>query len=91
MGYANNKITSVQWSPFDANILATASKDSKCAIWKIAQKGSDELKPEFIHGGHTSMIYDISWNSNEPYLLSSVDSSNELHIWKIARDLAYTL
>ena len=78
----------MQWSPFDVNMIATASKDEKCCIWNISHINSDcAAEPIFIHGGHSSMVYEISWHINEKYLLCSVDSGNNVHIWKVAKDL----
>lgn len=53
-----------------------------------AQDGPPELLVfmeviKFIHGGHTSKVSDISWNTNEPWLIASTAEDNVLQFWHI--------
>jgi histone-binding protein RBBP4 len=63
------------------------------AIWDLSRVDSildpDDLvdgPPElqFIHGGHTALVSDFSWNKTEPFVISSVDQNSGLHIWQMA-------
>ncbi|ODQ65022.1 WD40 repeat-like protein [Nadsonia fulvescens var. elongata DSM 6958] len=36
----------------------------------------------FVHSGHLSAVYDISWNLALPWVISSVSDDNLLHIWR---------
>lgn len=38
----------------------------------------------FIHGGHTSKIYDFSWNPCEDWITASVAEDNIIQIWQMA-------
>lgn len=38
----------------------------------------------FIHGGHTSKIYDFSWNPCEDWIIASVAEDNIIQIWQMA-------
>jgi len=43
----------------------------------------------FMHGGHTARICDFDWNPNERNMVASVDESNILQVWQIAREIYY--
>lgn len=47
-----------------------------------AAEGPPELL--FIHGGHTSKIYDFSWNPCEDCIMASVAEDNIIQIWQMA-------
>ncbi|KAK9200234.1 hypothetical protein WN944_015431 [Citrus x changshan-huyou] len=47
-----------------------------------AAEGPPELL--FIHGGHTSKIYDFSWNPCEDWIMASVAEDNIIQIWQMA-------
>ena len=89
MMYKFKQVTSIAWSPFDSNILATGSHDRRVSLWDISRIGKSALDEEgpaeliFVHGGHTSKVSDISWNPNENMTLSSVAEDNILHVWKV--------
>ena len=44
----------------------------------------DDAPPEllFVHGGHTATITDLSWNRNEPWVISSAAEDNILQVWQ---------
>jgi WD40 repeat protein len=83
----------LNWSPFDETILASSSEDRRVNIWDTSRIG-EEQSPEdaedgppellFIHGGHTSKVFDFSWNASEQWYMSSVAEDNMLQVWKMA-------
>ncbi|PON89977.1 Guanine nucleotide-binding protein, beta subunit [Trema orientale] len=89
-------VTQVEWDPSHENILASASCDRKVIIWDLNSRiGSLESKylednenepPEllFSHRGHRYWITEVSWNKNEPWVISSVSADETLQVWKIA-------
>jgi histone-binding protein RBBP4 len=87
------EVMRVKWSPSDPSILASSGTDSRMAIWDLSRVDSildpDDLvdgPPElqFIHGGHTALVSDFSWNKTEPFVISSIDQDSGLHIWQMA-------
>lgn len=55
----------LEWSPFNAGVLASGGEDEKVCIWDLNRVGlgtSEELV--FVHGGHTAPISEIAWNPN---------------------------
>lgn len=84
----NNDVVCLEWSPHEKTILASASPDRRVFIWDVALMGSEPksrtVPPEliFIHGGHSSGVFDVTWNPAIPWMLASVADDNLLHIWK---------
>lgn len=86
-------ILQVQWSPHCESVLASASGDRRINVWDLSRIGMEQDPEEaedgppellFVHGGHTSKVSDLSWNANEPWVLSSVAEDNICQIWQMA-------
>lgn len=84
----------VSWSPFNESILGSCSSDRRLNIWDVTRIGQEQDPEEapdgppellFIHGGHTAKISDFSWNTNDPWIISSVAEDNILQIWQMVR------
>ena len=65
-------------------------------IWDISRIGDEQAADEaedgppellFIHGGHTSRIFEFSWNPNEPWVIASAADDNILQVWQIANPI----
>ena len=93
-----DQVTTVSWSPFNEAILASASQDRRVFVWDLTRLGSKQTPEEaadgppellFIHGGHTSKVTDISWNTNEDLVMASVAEDNILQVWQIAGEIYY--
>ena len=50
-----------------------------------AEDGPPELL--FIHGGHTSKISDMSWNTEDEWMVASVSDDNILQVWTMAENI----
>lgn len=50
-----------------------------------AEDGPPELL--FIHGGHTSKVFDFSWNANDSWYIASVAEDNVLQVWQMAESI----
>lgn len=84
----------VSWSPFNETIIGSASADRRLNIWDVSRIGNEQ-DPEdaedgppellFIHGGHTAKISDFSWNTNDPWVITSVAEDNILQVWQMVR------
>ncbi|EGR34820.1 retinoblastoma binding protein 4, putative [Ichthyophthirius multifiliis] len=92
----NDSVLKCQWSPFNSGIFASCSVDRRVMIWDILRCGqkisNEDLQdgpPEllFIHGGHRNKVLDFSWNLNENYFVASVEDSNILQVWQMAKNI----
>mmetsp|Transcript_14502 Transcript_14502/g.21839 ORF Transcript_14502/g.21839 Transcript_14502/m.21839 type:complete len:445 (+) Transcript_14502:118-1452(+) len=92
----NGGVYQVQWSPFNETILASSSSDRRVHIYDMSRIG-DEQSPEdaedgppellFVHGGHSSKISDLSWSSEDEWVVASVSEDNILQIWQPAESI----
>jgi WD40 repeat protein len=90
----NGDILQLQWSPHCESVLASASADRRINVWDLSRIGMEQDPEEaedgppellFVHGGHTSKVSDLSWNPNEPWVISSVAEDNICQIWQMVR------
>ena len=91
-----DQVYNVEWAPFNESILASCSADRRVAIWDLSRIGMEQTvedaedgPPEllFLHGGHTSKVSDISWNTNDEWTLASVSEDNVLQVWNMAEEI----
>mmetsp|Transcript_16222 Transcript_16222/g.31404 ORF Transcript_16222/g.31404 Transcript_16222/m.31404 type:complete len:438 (+) Transcript_16222:176-1489(+) len=89
-------IYKVEWSPFNEAIMASCGADRRVMVWDLSRIGVDQLPedaedgaPEllFIHGGHTATVSDFSWNTNDPWVISSVSEDNVVQVWQMAENI----
>lgn len=50
-----------------------------------AEDGPPELM--FMHGGHTDIITDLSWNMNAKWTLASSAEDNVMQVWNPSRNI----
>lgn len=91
-----DSVTNVQWSPTNESILSSCGADRRVMVWDLSRIG-DEQNPEdaedgppellFVHGGHTAKVSDLSWNSNDPWVVASVAEDNVLQLWQLANNI----
>ncbi|CAN6621073.1 histone acetyltransferase type B subunit 2 [Trichomonascus vanleenenianus] len=77
-----DSVTSLQWSPHHATVLASGSPDATVNVWDVAQPENE--RHIFKHGGHLAEVHDLSWNPAVEWEIASVAGDNILSIWKIA-------
>lgn len=86
----------VEWAPFNESILASCSADRRVGLWDLSRIGMEQSAedaedgpPEllFLHGGHTSKVSDISWNTNDHWTFASVSEDNVLQVWQPAEEI----
>lgn len=79
------EVSVLRWSPHVSSVLASGSYDRRVILWDLKRNNlvDQEAQSEmlFIHGGHTNVITDISWNPLEKYELASTAEDNILQIW----------
>ncbi|KAH9726037.1 Histone-binding protein MSI1 [Citrus sinensis] len=84
----HKRISQVGWSPQNETVLASSCAGRRVLV--IGEEQSPEEAAEgppellFIRGGHTSKIYDFSWNPCEDWIIASVAEDNIIQIWQMA-------
>ncbi|XP_022969495.1 WD-40 repeat-containing protein MSI2-like [Cucurbita maxima] len=85
----------VEWDPNHETVLASSGDDRRLMVWDLNSIGSEQDgeaedgPPEllFSHGGHKAKISDFSWNSHEPWVISSVAEDNSVQVWQMAKSI----
>jgi histone-binding protein RBBP4 len=89
-------VFTVKWAPFDESVLASCSSDRRVSVWDLSRVGMEQSPedaedgpPEllFMHGGHTSNVSDLSWNTKDPWTVASVSEDNVLQVWHMAEEI----
>ncbi|TKA78801.1 Histone acetyltransferase type B subunit 2 [Cryomyces minteri] len=93
-------VSKVEWSPHHDSILASAANDRRIVVYDLARAGMEQTPEEeedgppellFMHGGHTNVISDFSWNKNDPWVLCSAAEDNLIQVWRPANAIVGTL
>lgn len=89
------KFHTLKWSPHCETLFGALTNDRKVYLFDM-DKIFDSLLPQeidngpstltFIHGGHTSRVYDFDWNHNDddPLMICSVSDDNVFQIWQMS-------
>ncbi|ETO29717.1 retinoblastoma binding protein 7 [Reticulomyxa filosa] len=90
------QILRVEWSPHSEVHLASCGADRRVIVWDLSMIGmeqtpedADDGPPEmmFVHAGHTDRVSDLSWNFNDPWVISSVADNNIVQTWQMTDEL----
>jgi histone-binding protein RBBP4 len=91
-----DEVLQLAFSPHNATVFASGSADRRINLWNLAAIGLEQTPedaedgpPElmFMHGGHTDLITDMSWNLNNPWTMASAAEDNVMQIWNPSKNI----
>ena len=78
-------VTSLRWSPFRKDIIASSSLDTSIILWSLTENKDLNSNAVFTHNGHVSPISAFNWCKDVPWTLASVSEDNLFEIWTISQ------
>lgn len=69
-------VSQINWSTTHPHIMWSVS-DLSITMWDI-----EELKPKFVHGGHTEPLTFMDLHPFEPQTVASVDENNFIQVFQ---------
>jgi len=70
----------LQWSPTQANVIASCSSDKTIKLWDLRATQQKAIKSFVAHDCDVNVI---SWNTEIKFLLASGDDKGEFRIWDL--------
>jgi len=78
-------VLDLAWSPFNDNVIASASEDCTVKIWAIPNEGlSEPLREEAVKlVQHEKRALLVSWHPTAEHVLASAGADNMIFLWKV--------
>ena len=77
----NSEVNSLDFSPFNENLILTCGSDNLVKLWD-----SRSLKTDLhIFEWHNNDVFNVSWNNNVPTIFASASSDRRCMIWDISK------
>ncbi|KNC83213.1 hypothetical protein SARC_04538 [Sphaeroforma arctica JP610] len=79
-------VLDVQWNPFNANMVASASEDCTVKVWLIPEEGITENTdtPAVTLEGHQKKVGHVMWHPTAADILFSSSADNSIKVWNVA-------
>lgn len=75
------EIMSVDYSPFDENLMITGSADKTVAVWDTR---NTKVKL-FSLRSHKDEVNQVKWSAQQSNLLASASSDRRVMVWDLSR------
>lgn len=78
-------VLDLAWSPFNDNVIASASEDCSVRVWAIPKGGlSEPLREEAVKLiKHEKRALLVSWHPTAEHVLASAGADNMIFLWKV--------
>jgi len=74
-----SSVEDIQWSPTEAEVMASCSADQTIKIWDCRKRDGAALSVKAA----TNDVNVITWNAKVPYLLASGDEDGHFRVWDL--------
>jgi len=80
-----SQVSDLKFSPFSANLLATAADDGKVKLWTLPEEGlKEDLSAETqVYDGHSKKVNLLDFSPCVKEVIASSGSNHDLHVWNI--------
>ena len=87
VGHKGN-ITDCAFSPFKADLLATASEDATCKLWLLPENGIKEnlTKCDGNMQGHGKKVTGLVWHNSAENILATSSFDQTIRVWDIENE-----
>ena len=75
------RVMSIQFNPFDEQIMASGSDDADVRIWRFDGADVNNAQCQGVFGGHIRGVRNLLWNPVAKDVLASASSDNSVKIW----------
>jgi hypothetical protein len=75
------RVVSLQFNPFDPQVLATGSDDADIRLWRFDGADTNTAQVQAVVGGHLRSIRSLLWHPVAGDVLASASSDETVRLW----------